>query len=148
MTAAPGFEDWWAITRVISQYARCADERRFAEMAALFAQEGRMLLFRPRAQHPAESPQGRDELIRAFEALTAFETTSHVLAPTVVEIDGAAARASTRCMAHHISQTPEGRVRFTLADRYEDLLVRVDGAWLFQERRKYTDWTETAPLRR
>lgn len=145
---APAYDDWWSITRVIAHYARFADERRFVDMAGLFTTEGRMLLFRPRAEHPAETPQGHDELISAFGALTAFETTSHVLAPSLVEVDGDVARAHTRCMAHHINQTPEGRVRFTLADRYEDVLVRTDDGWRFQERRKYSDWSETAPLRR
>ncbi|MEJ1087783.1 nuclear transport factor 2 family protein [Microbacterium sp. Mu-80] len=145
---SPDHDDWWAITRVIAHYARFADERRFDEMVGLFVPDGRMLLFRPRAQDPAEAPQGRDELIAAFGALTDFETTGHVLAPSLVEVDGDVAHAYTRCMAHHISETPEGRVRFTLADRYDDDLVRTDDGWMFRERRKYTDWTETTPLRR
>ena len=139
--------DLWEITRVIAHYARFADERRFEEMAELFTPDGRMLLFRPRSPQPAETPQGREELVAAFGALTVFEATGHVLAPSLVEVDGDVARGYTRCMAHHISETPEGRVRFTLADRYEDELVRTESGWLFRERRKYTDWTETAPLR-
>lgn len=143
-----GFADWHAITLTIARYARYADERRFADMAALFTSEGRMLMFRPRASVPAEEPQGTTALVAAFEALIAFEVTSHVLAPSEVEVDGDEARARTACMAHHIRDTPDGRVRFTLADRYDDTLVRVDGRWLFRERRKHTAWTETAPLRR
>ncbi|MBS1699514.1 MAG: nuclear transport factor 2 family protein [Actinobacteria bacterium] len=146
---APEFADWWGITATIARYGRLADERRHADMADLFVPDGRMLLFRPRAQEPAESPQGRAELQRAFQALDRFVVTSHVLSPSLVEGDGAdRARASTHCMAHHIEETSDGRVRFTLADRYEDTLVRIAGRWLFCERRKYTDWTETAPLRR
>ncbi|MFK3677841.1 nuclear transport factor 2 family protein [Microbacterium sp. NPDC090218] len=143
-----GFGDWLAITRAIARYGRFADQRRFADMAALFATDGRMLMFRPRAEEAAESPQGHEQLVAAFEALTAFVATSHVLAPSDVEVDGDTARAHTCCMSHHIRETPEGRVRFTLADRYEDTLVRIDGRWLFQERRKYTDWTESVALRR
>lgn len=142
------FDDWLAVTRTIARYGRLADQRRSGEMADLFTSDGRMLIFRPRAQEPAESPRGREQLITAFDALGAFVATSHVLSPSDVELDGGSARAHTYCMSHHISETPEGRVRFTLADRYEDALVRVDGRWLFRERRKYTDWTESAPLRR
>jgi hypothetical protein len=29
--------------------------------------------------------------------------------------------------------------------RYDDTLVKVDGAWLFAERKLYVDWTETRP---
>lgn len=142
------FADVLAITRTIARYGRFADQRRSADMADLFVPDGRMLMFRPRTSEPAEAPGGRDQLIAAFDALAAFVATSHVLSPSDVEIEGDLARAHTYCMSHHISETPEGRVRFTLADRYEDTLVRVDDRWLFRERRKYTDWTETAPLRR
>ena len=143
-----GFDDWLAITRTITRYGRYADQRRFADMASLFVPDGRMLMFRPRADAPAESPQGREELIEAFGALSVFVATTHALASSEVEIHGDTARARTACMSHHISETPEGRVRFTLADRYDDTLVRLDGRWLFRERRKHTDWTEQAALRR
>lgn len=146
--SAPEFGDWWAITRLIAQYARFADEKRFEEMAELFLPDGRMLMYRPRAEHAAEAPCGREELIAAFIALAPISVTSHVLAPSVIEVDGGMAWARTTCMAHHISETPEGRVRFTLADTYDDVLVRVDGRWLFRERSKRTAWSETAPLRR
>lgn len=144
----PEFADWWAINGMIARYGRAADERRFAEMADLFAPTGRMLMYRPRMEEPTEAPRGRDELIVAFGALSAFVVTSHVLSPSQIEVDGDSARAHTSCMSHHISETTDGKVRFTLADRYDDTLVRVDDRWLFQERRKYTDWTESALLRR
>ena len=142
------FDDWLAITHTIARYGRLADQRRSGEMADLFTPDGRMLMFRPRADEPAESPVGREQLIAAFDTLAAFVVTSHVLSPSDVEIDGDSARAHTSCMSHHVRETAEGRMRFTLADRYEDTLVRREGRWFFQERRKYTDWTESAPLRR
>ena len=141
------FADWLGISRTIARYGRFADQRRSADMADLFVPDGQMLMYRPRSDTPAESPRGREQLIAAFDALAAFVSTSHVLSPSDIEIDGAAARAHTYCMSHHISETPDGRVRFTLADRYEDTLVRIDGEWSFQERRKYTDWTESVSLR-
>lgn len=146
--SAPTFEDWWAITRTIALYAEYADARRFEEMAALFAADGAMHMYRPRATEAAESPAGRAALTEAFGALTMFVTTSHVLAPSRIRVDGDVAHAVTRCTAHHISETEQGKVRFSMADRYEDDLVRVGDGWLFLERRKYTDWTETTPLRR
>lgn len=142
------FADWLAIARAITRYGRFADQRRSADMADLFTDDGRLLTFRPRADTPAESAQGRVQLIAAFDVLARFSVTSHVLSPSDIEIDGDTARAHTSCMAHHVSDAPDGRTRFTLADRYDDTLVRVDGRWLFHERRKYTDWTERTPLRR
>jgi hypothetical protein len=29
--------------------------------------------------------------------------------------------------------------------RYDDAFVKVDGAWMFAERKLYVDWTETRP---
>ena len=142
------FADWREIGGTIARYGRYADQRRFTDMAELFEPDGRMWMYRPRATEPAEAPQGRAQLTVAFEALAAFAVTSHVLAPSEIEIDGDAARACTSCMAHHISETADGKTRFTLADRYVDTLVRAGGRWLFRERRKYTDWTETVALRR
>lgn len=140
---APEFADWWAITRTIAQYGRSADARRFDDMVSLFAVDGRMLMFRARSEDPAESPAGHGELRRAFEALEQFDVTSHVLAPSEVVVHGDTAWATTYCMSHHIRVTDQGKVRFTLADRYEDTLVRSGAHWLFLERRKYTDWSET-----
>lgn len=142
------FADWWAITRTIARYGSLADRRRITEMADLFVEKGRMLMFRPRADEPAESPQGREQLIAAFGSLQAFIATSHLLSPSDVDISGDTARVLTYCMSHHIRETADGRTRFTLADRYDDTLVRTASGWLFQERRKYTDWTESTPLRR
>jgi hypothetical protein len=31
--------------------------------------------------------------------------------------------------------------------RYDDTFVKVDGAWLFAERKLYLDWSETRPSR-
>ncbi|MGV9193830.1 nuclear transport factor 2 family protein [Microbacterium sp. MC2] len=147
MSTTLGFDDWRAITDVIARYARYADERRFADMARLFTADGRMLMFRPGRDVPSQTAQGRPELTAAFGVLTDFAVTSHVLAPSSVEIDGGTAKARTTCVSHHITEGEGGRVRFTLCDRYDDTLVREGECWLFRERRKHTDWTERVLLR-
>lgn len=147
MTAL-SFADWWAVTQTITLYGRLADQGRTDEMASLFTPDGRMHMYRPRAEQPAQTPQGHAELREAFADLAQFVATSHVLSPSEVEVHGDVARAHTYCMSHHIRDTDQGPVRFTLADRYEDTLVRDAERWLFRERLKFTDWTESAPLRR
>lgn len=146
-TTPPRFEEWEAITRTIATYARFADERRAEDMASLFTGDGRLLMFRPRQAEPAEVAVGRDQLESAFRTLDRFAATSHFLGQSVIDCEGDRAQAHTHCMSHHIADETEGRRRYSLADRYVDTLVRVDGRWLFSERRKYTDWTETAPLK-
>ena len=137
------------IVGLIGSYARLADERRFLDMAALFTVDGRLEMYRPRSSEPAEVAEGRAELERAFHALEQFATTTHFLGQSLVSIDGDHATAHTYGMSHHIAgETRETRRRITLADRYVDELVRVDGAWFFRERKKLTDWTESTSLQR
>ena len=132
----PGIPDREQITRTIATYARLADERRAAEMAALFTVDGRLELFRPRSSEPAEVAEGRAQLERAFLVLARFPVTTHFLGQSIVDVDGDTATAQTYGMSHHISgDTPDDRRRVTLADRYVDTLRRVDGVWLFSARR-------------
>ncbi len=146
--ARPWLDDREQITRTIATYAQLADERRAAEMAALFTVDGRLEMFRPRSSEPAEIATGRKQLEQAFRVLDRFPVTTHFLGQSIVDVDGDSATAQTYGMSHHISgDTAEDRRRVTLADRYVDRLVRVDGRWLFSERKKYTDWTESTLLR-
>ncbi len=141
------FDQVTGITRTITSYARYADERRADDMAALFVPDGRLAMFRPRQSEPTEIAIGRDQLAAAFRSLDRFLVTSHFLGQSVIDCDGDEATAHTYCMSHHIADEPEGKRRYTLADRYVDTLVRLEGRWLFRERCKYTDWTETALLK-
>lgn len=143
----PLFEEWLGITQTIARYARLADERRADDMASLFAPDGRLVMFRPRQIDPTEVAIGHEQLVQTFRALDRFAATSHFLGQSLVECEGDRATAHTYCMSHHIADEAEGRRRYTLADRYVDTLLRLDGRWLFHERRKYTDWTETALLK-
>ena len=50
------------------------------------------------------------------------------------------------CLAHHVA-VDGGKRRLMLAWlRYLDTFVKIDGAWLFAERRVYVDWLEERAL--
>ena len=49
-------------------------------------------------------------------------------------------------LAHHVT-VDGGKRRLMLASlRYLDTFVKMDGAWLFAERRLYVDWMEERTL--
>ena len=49
-------------------------------------------------------------------------------------------------MPHHLTIAGEKRRLTIAALRYMDMFVKIDGAWLFGERRLYVDWIEERPL--
>ncbi len=50
------------------------------------------------------------------------------------------------CLAHHLMVDAGKRRLMIAALRYLDALVKMDGAWLFAERRLYVDWQEERAL--
>jgi hypothetical protein len=61
---------------------------------------------------------------------------------TIFTLTGDRGTGETYCLAHHVT-IDGGKRRLMLASlRYLDTLVKVDGAWLFAERRLYVDWLE------
>ena len=50
------------------------------------------------------------------------------------------------CLAHHLSVDGEKRRLMIAALRYYDMVVKIDGSWLFAERLLYVDWLEERPL--
>jgi hypothetical protein len=53
----------------------------------------------------------------------------------------------TYCMPHHLTIDGESRRRLMIAAlRYMDTFVKMDGTWLFAERKLYVDWLEERAL--
>jgi SnoaL-like domain len=50
------------------------------------------------------------------------------------------------CLAHHVTVEGGKRRLMLAALRYLDTFVKLDGAWLFAERRLYVDWLEERAL--
>jgi hypothetical protein len=64
---------------------------------------------------------------------------------TILTLTGERGTAETYCMPH---QYISGKVRSLMiaALRYTDTFVKMDGAWLFAERKLYVDWLEQREL--
>jgi hypothetical protein len=56
----------------------------------------------------------------------------HFLAPPI--IGGDAERATARSYCQVIVQPPDGPCAIDLVAEYEDVCVKIDGEWLFEER--------------
>jgi hypothetical protein len=50
------------------------------------------------------------------------------------------------CLAHHLIVDAAKRRLMIAALRYYDTFIKMDGAWLFAERKLYVDWLEERVL--
>jgi len=115
----------WACARLINLYATLNDQARWEEVVALYAPDG--LMTRPTA--PDTPIVGHADLLAAFTSRPPRKT-HHVCANIVVGVEGADTASATSAMLLFTSpdQPP-------LVGTYRDRFVRIDGRWLFSERR-------------
>lgn len=123
-------EDVRAIERLLLEYGRTLDARDFAAYSALFAPEGQWRGALGTFTGPAEIQAAME---RIFAGATDIPKGSnfHVMSNFIIDVQGEQATASSWFVFHRMEgNKPVAEV----AGRYEDLLVRVDGAWKFQQR--------------
>jgi hypothetical protein len=71
----------------------------------------------------------------------------HFLGQTTVStLTGDRGTGETYCMPHHLTVDGENRRVMIAALRYIDTFVKMDGTWLFAERKLYVDWLEERTL--
>ena len=116
----------WDCATLINRYASLNDEARWAEVAALYAEDGSMT--RPTA--PDAPVIGRDAILAAFQARPP-RTTRHITANIVVDvIDTDTATATSAMLLFTAADTPP------LVGGFVDRFRRVEGeGWRFAERR-------------
>src|SRR5271166_4863666 len=130
--------DRLAIRELIDAYARCADRRDAIGQMALFTENAAFHVFMDsRSPEPTYVLHGRDALAPIFADLNQYQATTH--------FNGQSARATgeSTCIAHHLTVKGEKRTLMLASIRYLDQFVKLDGAWLFAERRLMVDWTDT-----
>ena len=136
--------DRLAIRELIDAYAHYADRRQPEEQAALYAEDGRTLVYPDLASaEPAQVLTGRAEHTEGFRVLSQYAATMHLIGQSTIALDGDRATGESYCIAHHLF-TEDGERKLMVAWlRYGDTFVKIDGAWLFAQRNLYVDWTET-----
>ena len=91
-------------------------------------------------------PRNRQWNLAVFDELKKYEATTHFMGQSTVILDGDRATGETYCIAHHVSASEGKRTLFIASLRYYDVFAKVEGKWLFAERKLMVDWTDTRPI--
>jgi ketosteroid isomerase-like protein len=136
------------ITELGARYALAVDERRLNDVAALFTEDG--VLVMPQPPHildPVLAREGRTAVRAAMDAVSRLPQTFHVLAGTVLEAAGPdAATGTVACTAHHLSES-DGEVGDRVWHvRYSDTYRRTGDGWRIARRELAIAFIEQRPV--
>ena len=136
--------DRLAIRELVDAYAHCADRRDADGQRSLFTEDTQFVVYMDgQGSEPTQVLDGREALTPVFDGLNRYQATVHFNGQSTIALDGERATGESYCIAHHLF-TENGERKLMIAWlRYGDTFVKVDGAWLFAERKLYVDWAET-----
>jgi SnoaL-like domain len=135
------------IRELVDAYAHCADRRDAKGQMSLFTKDIHFVVFMDaRSEKPSMELNRREDLAPVFYELNKYETTTHFMGQSTVVLDGDRATGETYCIAHHVSASKGKRTLFIASLRYYDVFAKVEGKWLFAERKLMVDWTDTRSI--
>jgi len=140
--------DRLAIQELIEAYAHCADRRDAKGQMSLFTADTHFLVYmNAKDPTPSQELRSREALAPVFADLNKYDATTHFVGQsTILTLTSDRATGEAYCLAHHV-MLDGGKRRLMVASlRYLDTFVKIDGAWLFAERRLYVDWLEERAL--
>src|SRR5580700_6950951 len=140
--------DRLAIRELIEAYAHFADRRDAKGQMALFTLDTHFVVYmNAKDPTPSEELHSREALAPVFADLNKYDATMHFVGQnTILTLTGNRATGEAYTLAHHLT-IDDGRRRLMIAAlRYSDQFRKMDGAWLFSERRLYVDWLEERAL--
>lgn len=139
--------DRLALRELVERYALAVDRRQPATVAALFAEDGVLVVPRPpRSLGPTVERSGRDAVQQAIAAMGPAMTTLHAVVGHVVDLDGDTATGVVSCLAHHVQGEPGSERDLVWAMHYDDEYRRQDDGWRFQQRLLTVEWIEDRPV--
>ena len=140
--------DRLAIRELVEAYAHCADRRDAKGQMALFTPDTHFVVYmNAKDPKPSQELHSRETLAPVFADLNQYAATMHFLGQTtILTLTRDRGTAETYCMPHHLTINGGKRRLMIAALRYADQFVKIDGAWLFAERRLYVDWIEERAL--
>jgi hypothetical protein len=96
---------------------------------------------------PSQELRSREALAPVFAELNSYDATTHFVGQsTIFTLTNDRGTGNAYCLAHHVT-VGGGKRRLMIASlRYLDTFVKIDGEWLFAERRLYVDWIEECAL--
>jgi SnoaL-like domain len=96
---------------------------------------------------PSQELHSREALAPVFADLNQYHATMHFVGQsTISSLTKNHATGQAYCLAHHLTVDGDHRRLMIATLRYLDTFAKVDGAWLFAERRLYVDWIEERTL--
>jgi hypothetical protein len=140
--------DRLAIRELVEAYAHCADRRDAKGQMALFTPDTHFVVYmNAKDPTPSQELDSREALAPVFADLNQYAATMHFLGQTtILRLTRDRGTGETYCMPHHLTIDGENRRLMVAALRYMDTFVKMDGEWLFAERRLYVDWLEVRKL--
>ena len=140
--------DRLAIRELVEAYAHCADRRDAKGQMSLFTADTHFVVYmNAKDPTPSQDLHSREELAPVFADLNKFDATTHFVGQsTIFTLTNDRATGEAYCLAHHVTVDAAKRCLMIASLRYLDTLVKIDGAWLFAERRLYVDWMEERKL--
>jgi SnoaL-like domain len=140
--------DRLAIRELVETYAHRADRRDATGQLALFTADTHFVVYmNANDPNPSQELHSREALAPVFADLNQYQATTHFIGQsTIFTLTGDRATGEAYCLAHHVTVNG-GKRRLMLASlRYHDTFVKMEGAWLFEERLLYVDWVDERPL--
>jgi hypothetical protein len=140
--------DRLAIRELVEAYAHCADRRDAKGQMALFTLDTHFVVYmNAKDPKPSQELHSREALAPVFADLKRYATTMHFVGQsTILTLSGTRATGEAYTLAHHLT-VEDGKRRLMIAAlRYSDQFAKIDGDWLFLERRLYVDWLEERAL--
>ena len=140
--------DRLAIRELVEAYAHCADRRDAKGQMSLFTADTHFVVYMDaKDPKPSMEQHSREALAPVFADLNKYAATMHFLGQTTIPtLSRDRGTGGTYCMPHHLTIDGENRRLMIAALRYMDTFVKMDGAWLFAERKLYVDWLEERKL--
>ncbi|HEV3020393.1 MAG TPA: nuclear transport factor 2 family protein [Burkholderiaceae bacterium] len=140
--------DRLAIRELVEAYAHCADRRDAKGQMALFTADTHFVVhMNAKDPTPTQDLHSREALAPVFADLNKYAATMHFVGQsTILTLTGNRATGEAYTLAHHLTIDGGKRSLMIAALRYSDQFVKIDGVWLFAERRLYVDWIEERAL--
>ena len=140
--------DRLAIRELVEAYAHCADRRDANGQMSLFTADTHFVVYmNAKDPTPSQELHSRDALAPVFAELNKYVATTHFLGQsTIFALTDDRGTGEAYCLAHHVTVDGGKRQLMIASLRYLDTFVKMDGAWLFAERRLYVDWLEQRTL--
>ncbi len=140
--------DRLAIRELVEAYAHCADRRDAKGQMALFTEDTHFVVYmNAKDPNPSQDLHSRAALAPVFDELNKYTSTMHFLGQsTIFTLTSDRGTGEAYCLAHHLTVDGGKRHLMVAALRYFDTFRKIDGAWLFAERRLYVDWLEERAL--